>query len=35
MEDVRQAQQLVETAAGIISDIERQIQQHENQTNIF
>ncbi|MGI9071871.1 MAG: efflux transporter outer membrane subunit [Bryobacteraceae bacterium] len=35
MEDVRQAQQLVETAAGIISDTERQMQQQENQISIL
>jgi outer membrane protein, multidrug efflux system len=35
MEDVRQAQQLVETAAGLISDTERQIQQEENQISIL
>lgn len=35
MEDVRQAQQLVETAAGAIPDTERQIQQQENQISIL
>ncbi|MFL6350307.1 MAG: efflux transporter outer membrane subunit [Bryobacteraceae bacterium] len=35
MEDVRQAQQLVETAAAIIADTERQIQEQENQISIL
>jgi multidrug efflux system outer membrane protein len=35
MEDVRQAQQLVETAAEIIPDTERLIQQQENQISIL
>lgn len=35
MEDVRQAQQLVETAAESIPDTERQIQQQENQISVL
>ncbi len=33
--DVRQAEQLVETASSVIPDLERQIQQDENQINIL